>query len=219
MDKTGEAFDQERYLEARRLCMQGTDEIIKKVRPGMSESDGQELVKQVFKDLGVTKHWHATKFRIGSDTRKNFREPTDVGILTELGDVCFVDVGPVFHDHEADFGRTFVVGAEGNGSEQERLIRASEDIFDQTAGYWKQTRVSGLDLFRFASKKAEALGYELNPKMAGHRLGDFPHQVYAQKETLFDLARVPIPDLWVLEIHLLDHRLQRGAFYEDILRA
>lgn len=218
MDKTGPVFNQGLYLEARRLCILGTEEIIQSVTPGMSEKEGQDLVKRVFSALGVTKHWHATKFRIGADTQKNFREPTDSGIVTETGDVCFVDVGPVFHEHESDFGRTFVVGGKLDGGPADRLIRASEDVFAQTAEHWRKTRISGEELFRFASAKAEALGYELNRKMPGHRLGDFPHHVYSQKETLFALSRVPAPDLWVLEIHLLDHQLQRGAFYEDILR-
>lgn len=231
MDKTGPVFSSDLYFQARQKCIDATDEIIRRVVPGMNEKDGILLVDKVFRQCGVTKFWHPTKFRAGTDTCKSFRELGDPSLVTVAGDVCFVDLGPVFDGHEADFGRTFVVRDDGAIGEPapgklsssevsigEVLAIASEEVFRETAEYWLRTRTAGTELLRFASEAARARGYVLNPKMAGHRLGDFPHQVYARKESLFDLQRVPSPDLWVLEIHLLDQKISRGAFYEDILR-
>jgi hypothetical protein len=52
--------------------------------------------------------------------------------------------------------------------------------------------------------------------MYGHRVGDFPHAVHT-KAKLGDLPFNPAPNLWILEIHVLDEELGRGAFFEDVL--
>ena len=52
--------------------------------------------------------------------------------------------------------------------------------------------------------------------MNGHRLGDFPHALH-YKGKLSDFSEAPFPNLWVLEIHLIDEKINRGAFFEDIL--
>ena len=52
--------------------------------------------------------------------------------------------------------------------------------------------------------------------MAGHRLGDFPHKVCSSKK-LSKLEKVPVENLWVLEIHLIDEDSDQSAFFEDIL--
>lgn len=62
------------------------------------------------------------------------------------------------------------------------------------------------------------MGYLLNDKMQGHRLGDFPHALF-HRGNLKDFERPPQRMLWVLEIHLLEPDSERGYFYEDILGA
>ena len=77
-------------------------------------------------------------------------------------------------------------------------------------------KLSGIELFNFASLLAKDYGYELNPMMAGHRLGDFPHKLFSSQK-LFELGVSPNKNLWVLEIHIIDKANQVGAFFEDIL--
>lgn len=213
-EKTGPNFSLDTYLAARKTCIEAVNTIIKKIEPGTSEKVGQSLIKEVFKDYDVKKFWHPSKFRISTDTVKGFSETPDHTLLCEEGDICYLDVGPIINQHEADYGRSFVIG---NGSrERHALVQASETIFLNTAKYWKQERKSGKDLFEFANDQAISLGYVLNPKMAGHRLGDFPHKVFSS-EKLFKFQQVPVENLWVLEIHVIDESNQRGAFFEDIL--
>jgi len=214
-EQTGEKFDLKKYFEARNLCKKVVSRIASKVSDGITENDGQELIKNEFKKEGVEKFWHPSKFRIGSDTTKSFRELPDRSLQLFAGDVFFLDVGPIIEEHEADYGETFIFGKpRPSGAALSALAEASAKIWRETANQWKESHFSGKRLLDHASNYAQTLGYELNPLMAGHRLGDFPHALFS-KEKLFSLNFAPAKNLWVLEIHIVSHSLQRGAFFED----
>ena len=216
---TGEKFNLETYLAARELCHGVVEKIAALVGPGISEGEGQQLIKQEFAKVGVKKFWHPSKFRIGSETQKSFRELPDESVRLGAGDIFFLDVGPIVEEHEADYGKTFVLpspSTQSNSTKLALLTDASFQIWLETANQWRRTRLSGVDLFEFANHAAQARGYQLNPLMAGHRLGDFPHALFS-RDKLFSVNLIPSENLWVLEIHVLSATLQRGAFYEDIL--
>lgn len=212
-ERVGEHFELQTYLKARDLCIQIVDRIIAHVEVGMSAEDGHHLIKDTFNQFGVTKFWHPSKFRIGADTIKSFREVDNSGLQIKEGDICFVDVGPIYEGHEADFGRSFIIGS---NPENERLVNASHEVFQKTFEYWKKFGKTGKELFNFADQQAQRWGYKINPTMAGHRLGDFPHKVFSS-QNLFSFEKRPFENLWVLEIHLIDDRKQTGAFFEDVL--
>ena len=144
----------------------------------------------------------------------------DQDLKIKSGDICFIDVGPIINDHEADFGRTFVFESEKLNPQdlavKNKLIEASHKVFQFTVQAWKKDKLSGFALYQLAQKYALDLGYVLNLGMDGHRLGDFPHHVHT-RIGLGEFEQTPITDLWVLEIHLLDRINKLGAFYEDIL--
>jgi Xaa-Pro aminopeptidase len=221
-DPVGPNFVESHLLEAQRITKAVVKETISQIGPGLCEQDIQSLLKRNFLAVGVDRYWHGTKVRLAQDTVKNFREANTDGLQTEVGDVCFLDVGPIYMGHEGDFGRTFVIpegvaaNAIGSTIDHNPLVKASEEIFHLTADEWKRTGKNGQELFLFASKRAEDMGYSLNPEMAGHRVGDFPHKLYSQ-EKLFHLPQRVAPIRWVLEIHLIHRSTQRGAFFEDIL--
>ncbi|MFZ4404449.1 MAG: M24 family metallopeptidase [Pseudobdellovibrionaceae bacterium] len=192
--------------------MQCTDRAISKIQPGMREVNIKDLIIAEFKSIGVEKFWHPTKIRIGSDTVKSFKELSDPEKILNSEDICFLDLGPVIADHEADYGKTFLV----NSNKNSPMIDACHSVFESTAQAWKQKKLSGIELFNFASTLAKDYGYDLNPMMAGHRLGDFPHKLFSSQK-LFELEASPNKNLWVLEIHIIDPSSQTGAFFEDIL--
>ena len=80
------------------------------VRYGVTE---KQLSKEIH-DLGKERHgvrtdWHKRVVRAGPNTMAPFAEnPPDR--MIEKGDILYVDLGPVFEEWEADFGRTFVLG-------------------------------------------------------------------------------------------------------------
>ena len=217
IEQTGNKFNLDTFLAARKLCIGITERIASLISPGLSESEGQQLIKEEFKKEGIKKFWHPSKFRIGPETVKNFREPSDESVRLSTTDIFFLDVGPIIEDHEADYGKTYVlITGDQKDMPLSLLAEAPVRIWKETADQWRLRGLSGVNLYKFAEDTASSLGYILNPLMAGHRLGDFPHALFS-KEKLFSMDVVPRENLWVLEIHVVDPILQRGAFFEDIL--
>ena len=52
--------------------------------------------------------------------------------------------------------------------------------------------------------------------MKGHRIGDFPHHIH-YRGGLCETEKVPLDNLWILEIHIISQCGSYGAFYEDII--
>ena len=78
--------------------------------PGATETD---IDKQVFNlaasDYGTRKHWHQRLPRIGQNTiHPIYEKVPDLALMQD--DIVYLDLGPVFGDMEADFGRTYVLG-------------------------------------------------------------------------------------------------------------
>ncbi len=217
-EKTGDKFSLEKYFEAQELCRRVVDSVAEKVTLGMNEIDGQSLIRDEFSKVGIQKFWHPSKFRIGSETMKSFRELPDHSVCLQAGDLFFIDVGPIIDDHEADFGKTFTFDCNTSAPIENllRLESGSHEVWKETADAWKNSHLNGIELMNVADRAAKKLGLILSHSMAGHRLGDFPHALFS-KSSLFSFKAVPTSSLWVLEIHLIDKNIQRGAFFEDIL--
>jgi len=205
-------FNLSLFLKARETCQLISKKIISKVEVGMTEKDGLMLIKDEFAREGITKFWHPSKFRISADTLKTFKDLSDPSLKTTLQDLCFIDVGPIIDEHEADYGETFIVGS----TLKHDLMKACENVFSQTSSLWREKKISGNELYVEAQKFAKEHGCELDPHMSGHRLGDFPHHLHSKK-SLNQINHTPSPHVWVLEVHLLNPQLNRGAFMEDIL--
>lgn len=208
----GEKFNLDQYLKAQEKTRQLVREFSMLIHPGMDEAEGKKLLEKFMDDSDLEKRWHPTKFRMGPNTTCNFRDNSIPYTLSQ-NDIFFVDIGPVYFDHEGDYGETFVVG---NDPALKKLGNAAKDIFYTTQTEWKKNKLSGHDLYLFAQDEALKLGFRLNSNMYGHRLGDFPHAVFSKKK-LGSLNFTPAAHMWVLEIHLIDDKTNRGAFFEDIL--
>jgi Xaa-Pro aminopeptidase len=129
-------------------------------------------------------------------------------------DIFFLDIGPCYDGHEGDVGRGFVIGRPENYA---ALIEDSKAIFGRVKEHWEKTGCNGHDLYTFARDEAASRGRKLALEgAAGHRIGDFPHRIHHTGK-LKDFGKTPSPDLWILEIHLVDRALKAGAFYEDML--
>lgn len=209
----GTAFDIKKYLDARKKTILAVKEVASMVQPGMSETEGQSLVDEVLAKHGVEKKWHPTKFRIGSNTTRSFREKSEEGVVLKEDDLFFIDIGPVFDGHEGDYGETFVTS---NNPDYLKIKKASEDVFHTTASKCRDEGLTGIELYEFAEAYAKDLGYELNLKMSGHRLSDFPHAVYF-RGNLGSSDIKPKKDLWILEIHIRHPEKDFGAFFEDLI--
>jgi Xaa-Pro aminopeptidase len=196
------------------------------VRPGETEEGvSRAIFELAASEFGVTKHWHRRVIRSGPHTRMLFRElPPDRTI--EEDDIVSLDLGPVFGELEADFGRTYVLG---NDPEKLRLARDLTAIFRECQEVYAATPpITGGELFAYVSRASERRGWTFGGLHAGHLIGAFP---FSREER--DHARNRIrpdnewpmhapgpngePRHWVLEVHLLDPTGTFGGFCEELL--
>lgn len=211
-ENLGPEFLMSKYLEARVRAIKAVYEASKNIKVGMTENEARLVLTNILDSLGVEKFWHPTKLRMNINTTKNFSEPGIETILSD-SDIYFIDIGPVFLNHEGDYGETFVTGS---NPALLHLQSSTRKVFDLTAQAYKEQKLTGVELYKFAASEARKLELVLNPNMYGHRLGDFPHALHHRGD-LGEYSFIPNPNLWVLEIHLLDEKNNRGAFFEDIL--
>lgn len=211
-ENLGEQFNLENYLRAQENTRQVVLAFSKMLKPGMNEKECKALLEKTLDESGMQKRWHPTKMRIGPNTTKNFRDDSESYILKD-SDIFFCDIGPVYYNHEGDYGETFTIGSDPKLS---KLAAASKEIFYTTQKVWKEKKLTGKELYEFADQEAKKYNLKLNSNMYGHRMGDFPHAVHS-KAKLGSLNFHPSPQLWILEIHLIDEASGLGSFFEDLL--
>jgi Xaa-Pro aminopeptidase len=184
------------------------------IEPGMDDVDGKAIVDQAITDSGAQRLWHASQVRFGPNTMLPFGVVPQAPHVLQPNDMFFLDIGPCYEGHEGDVGRGFTLGEVPNFT---ALIDDSKEVFQAVKAHWQTTGCNGQELYDFARTQALLLDRTLALEgAAGHRIGDFPHRIHHSGK-LKDFAKTPSPDLWILEIHLVDRALQAGAFYEDML--
>jgi methionyl aminopeptidase len=212
-ERVGPHYDKAKMLEARRHTWHALAKIAAGIRPGMRESEGVEFAKTVLKDLGLLRGWHAVYLRFGVNTLLTYWDKEAPEVVLGDNDIFFIDIGPVWEEWEGDGGNTFVVGKD---REMQRASIAVREVFDRVHQKWRTDAVTGAALYEYARQVAGSMGWELTPRVDGHRLGDFPHKAF-HAGTLADTSFTPATDLWVLEIQIRHRTLPFGAFYEDLL--
>ncbi len=196
------------------------------IRPGIRES---QLNKQIYelaeREFGVSKHWHKRIVRAGSNTLLPYDEnPPDLTLRDD--EIVFLDLGPVFEEWEADFGRTFVIG---NDPFKKKLRGDIEKAFIEGKEYFKaHPDITAAELYRHAEDLAAKYGWQYGGPIAGHLVGQFPHErIPGDKVTLYIHPQNPTrmrdpgadgqPRHWILEIHFVDRARKIGGFYEQLL--
>ena len=204
-----------RAIEARNL-----------IRPNVLESelnqDVYDLANQMY---GISTYWHKRIVRAGRNTLAPYDEnPPDLTVGED--DILFLDLGPVFEEWEADFGRTFVLGSD---PAKLKLRDDIEKAFAEGKQYFhSHPDIKADELYRHAQGLAKSYGWEFGGPIAGHLIGQFPHErIPGDKVSLYVHPDNPIRmrDLdangqerhWILEIHFVDRARQIGGFYEQLL--
>jgi methionyl aminopeptidase len=211
-ERVGPHYDKGKMLEARRHTWHAIGRIAATIRPGMRESEGVELAKVVLRDLGLLRGSHGVYLRFGANTVLTYWDKDAPDVVLRDNDIFYIDIGPVWEKWEGDGGDTFVVG---NDPEMQRARTAVRGVFDAVHEKWRKESLSGAALYGYATEIARSMGWELAPRVDGHRRGDFPHKAF-HPGTLAATSFTPAADLWVLEIQIRP-RLPFGAFYEDLL--
>jgi Xaa-Pro aminopeptidase len=196
------------------------------VVPGITESEASDRITALAADrFGVTRHWHKRIVRSGPNTLTVFRqEPPDRVI--EEDDITFCDFGPVFDAWEADFGRTYVLGGD---PVKARLRDALPEVFDAGRAYfYAHHDLTGERLYQEMVRLAEAAGWAFGGEIAGHLVGEFPHDTIDGERIESYIApgndhpmrrtdRAGRTCHWIMEVHLVDREREIGGFYEELL--
>jgi Xaa-Pro aminopeptidase len=196
------------------------------IRPGMLESELTEEIHLLAQSrFGVRRHWHKRVARAGSNTVQTYHDdPADRRIADD--DIVYLDFGPVFDEWEADFGRTYVLGADPL---KHRLVGDIAAAFQRGKELYLRTPdLSAGQLYDFVVSLAAPAGWEFGAPTAGHLIGHFPHEVSHNDARRFSIRhdndqRLREPDAngrarhWILEIHFVDRVKMIGGFFEELL--
>ncbi|WP_428342553.1 M24 family metallopeptidase [Mycobacterium sp.] len=225
---TDESVRAERLLDAQAKAAQLFDEIEQRglIRPGVGEKELSDEINALAADLlGVTRHWHRRIVRAGANTLQPFKEhPPDRVVADD--DIVFLDLGPIFEEWEADFGRTFVLGDDPDKlalrDALPRVWQAGRDYFDD------HPDVTGAELFDTTVELARDEGFGWGSHIAGHLVGEFPHKKIPGTRTEWYVMPGSTKPMrrrdpsgrqchWILEIHLIDPQQRFGGFHEQLL--
>lgn len=196
------------------------------IRPGITENvlnaDIYALAKEMY---GITTYWHKRIVRAGRNTLLPYAEnPPDLTIGED--DILFLDLGPVFEDWEADFGRTFVLGSDPL---KHKLRRDVGQAFADGKRFFNEfPNITSCVFFSYIVSLAEKSGWEFGGRIAGHLIGQFPHEkIPDDKITLYvhPKSHLPMRSVdengrkrhWILEIHFVDREREIGGFFEELL--
>jgi len=196
------------------------------IAAGKTERQLNEEVFALAKELfGIEKYWHKRIIRSGPNTLQPYNEnPPD--LVIQENDILFFDFGPIFEDWEADFGRTYVMG---NDPIKHKLKKDIELAWQEGKEWFhQQTSLTGAEFFQYAVDMAKRYGWTYGGEIAGHLIGQFPHErlqkdshgLYVHPENHNDMFA---PDAagnkrnWILEIHFVDKERQIGGFFEQLL--
>ncbi len=194
--------------------------------PGITEWGLNEDIYVLAKEMyGITTYWHKRIVRAGKNTLLPYAENLpDLAICSD--DILFLDLGPVFEEWEADFGRTFVIGSD---PWKHKLKNDVGQAFAAGKRYFHECpAITSSELFNHAQLLATQFGWEFGGPIAGHLIGQFPHEKIAgDKVTLYvhPDSHLPMHSLdekgqsrhWILEIHFVDRERQIGGFFEELL--
>ena len=188
----------------------------------VNEADIHRLAKTRF---DLRRHWHKRIVRSGPNTLLGYYdEAPDRRVQDD--DIVYLDFGPVFAAWEADFGRSYALGAD---PDKHRLIADIDTAFHRgKALYRNSPGLSCGDLYDYVAGLATEAGWEFGAATAGHLIGEFPHERAPSDPKRFSIRsgnrqslREPDeqgrPRHWILEIHFVDRERQIGAFCEELL--
>ncbi len=196
------------------------------IKAGKTEKQlNAEIFNLAFELFGIEKHWHKRIVRAGANTLMPYNEnPPDLVIRED--DILFFDFGPIIEDWEADLGRTYVLG---NDALKHKLKNDIEKAWYETKDWFhQQETLTAAELYQYAVDKAGEYGWSFGGELAGHLIGEFPHerlepgnyQLYVHPGNNNDMFA---PDAngnkreWILELHFVDKEKKVGAFYEQLL--
>ena len=184
-----------------------------------------ELFNLAFELYDIKKFWHKRIVRSGKNTLHPYKE-NPIDLIIQNDDILFFDFGPVFEDWEADVGRTYVIG---NDPLKLKLKDDIEDAWKESRNwFFTQQSITGAEYYDYNVKLAAKYGWTFGGDIAGHLIGNFPHEQIESEsrenyihpdnhKDMFAPGVIGTKREWILEIHFVNVEKQIGGFYEQFL--
>jgi Xaa-Pro aminopeptidase len=175
--------------------------------------------------FGLRRHWHKRIARAGPNTVLTYHDDASDRRIAD-DDIVYLDFGPVFDEWEADFGRTYALGAD---PDKHRLVGDIAAAFERGRQLYQRTpQLTAGQLYDYVAGLAAPGGWGFGAPTAGHLIGRFPHESAGDRPQRFSirhgneqLLREPdhngLARHWILEIHFVDRRRMIGGFFEQLL--
>jgi Xaa-Pro aminopeptidase len=196
------------------------------IAAGVTEVQASDAIRDLAAEMfGVSRHWHKRIVRAGPNTLQPYNENPPNRVIG-ADDIVFCDFGPIFDEWEADFGRTYVLGDDPIKTALRDALpvvwQAGQDFFNRNPD------VTGAQLFAHVVELSAQAGWEFGGEIAGHLVGQFPHERIDGDRIEYYVAPGSDKPLrrtepagrqchWILEVHLVDRARQIGGFYEELL--
>src|SRR5215475_2467910 len=98
------------------------------ISPGKLESELSQEIHEIARSrFGLRRHWHKRLVRTGPNAVLGYYDETEDRRIG-ADDVVYLDFGPVFEEWEADFGRSYALGAD---PDKHRLVADLSVAFAQ----------------------------------------------------------------------------------------
>ena len=197
------------------------------IQPGMSEKEiNTNVYELAFELFGIKKYWHKRIVRAGRNTLLPYQHNPENLTLQE-DDILFLDFGPVFEEWEADFGRTYVIGA----NERKHQLKADiENAWQEGKTFYhaNKEQMTGSRLYAYSGELAKKYGWTFGNIHCGHLIGEFPHEdlqgediinyIHADNhQRMAENDQHGMERFWIYEIHFIDEVAGIGGFFEQLL--
>jgi Xaa-Pro aminopeptidase len=192
---------------------------------GITEKEINAAVFDLAKEkFGIEKYWHKRIVRAGENTLHPYDE-NPPNLTVQEDDIVFLDFGPILEDWEADYGRTYVIG---NDRDKTRLAEHVEKAwFDANSWFKKNLAATGAELYKYCVDLAQQYGWEFGGPIAGHIIGEFPHEKLEKEDKtnyIHPENHLPLSvknkkgqsKNWIIEIHFVDQEKKIGGFFEQL---
>ncbi|MBJ7341621.1 M24 family metallopeptidase [Mycolicibacterium sp.] len=228
MPQTAESARIDSLRDAELKAHQLFDEVVSRglIAAGVGERRLSDQIRDLAAEMfGTTKFWHKRIVRAGANTMEPYAEnPPDRTLSAD--DILFLDFGPIFAEWEADFGRTYVLGAD---PAKHRLAEDLPRIWEAGRSHFAaHPDITGAQLFAYVTGLIADAGWGHVGEHAGHLVGEFPHvrvdgdklESYIAPANTNPMRRLDAAGQqchWILEVHLVDRQRGFGGFFEQLL--
>jgi Xaa-Pro aminopeptidase len=165
-----------KFERIQHIVVSVTDDLLLKIKPGMSEKDVADLYRNMLQGVGLHNHWYPILIYAGEWTGKSITRRVHLPskeVVIQNPDIVFLDSTPIDKTVWGNWCRTFTVGS---NEFFQKLCNDCDEIVDQTYDYSKKNARFIGDIFDYCMDLIKNKGLTLLDSMndVGHSIFQVP---------------------------------------------